>query len=222
MVRMIQGSKWNCRYSFRGGKKKNLGHQQSFSSSSSSSSRKKAIVVQQVRRAAGWIAPKSQRLSPILSPGGWSVPTRAVLVLKPQSLAAPDARREGAVLAVLVDLCGSGCGLVGSVLAAVRWEVPRCFRTVPPSTTGTWSTIHPPPSISISTSPTPFKNNCRQFLAENASPWSCRLAEPLPQAIDQADDASPDSVACQLHSLHTASHGGTPAPETEARTGQTA
>lgn len=159
---------------------------------------------------------------PSFPPGGWSVPRRAVLVLKPQSLAAPDARREGAVLAVLVDLCGSGCGLVGSVLAAVRWEVPRCFRTVPPSTTGTWSTIHRPPSISISTSSTPFKKNCRQFLAENASPWSCRLAEPLPQAIDQADDASPDSVACQLHSLHTASHGGTPAPEAEARTGQTA
>ena len=132
-------------------------------------------------------------------------------------------RREGAVLAVLVRFAWEWeCGLVGSVLAAAgRCKVPvGASRTVPPSTN---LEHHPPAHCRIRYRyRRRHKKQLRRFLAENASPWSRCLAEPLPQAIDQADDVTPDSVACPHTRQH---HGRRPAPEPPrptARTGQTA
>lgn len=111
---------------------------------------KKGHCWQEVRRAAGRIAPKSQWLSPILPlvDGLCSGLSHSPC---PQSLAAPRRRREGAVLAVLV---GVGVWLGGQCLGCC-WEVQGAsgLSLPPPS----WSTIHRPPSISISASSTPLK-----------------------------------------------------------------
>lgn len=127
-----------------------------------------------------------------------------VLVLKPQSLALGSPRRPpggGRPSRPCRFVWERECGLVGSVLAAAeRCKVPGCLRTVPPSTI---LEHHPPATVEFDIDIVDaIKNQLRRFLDENASPWSRRLAEPLPQAIDQADDASLDSVACTLHIAH--------------------
>ena len=115
--------------------------------------------------------------------GGWSVLGLSVLVLKPSPWhpqTPPGGGRPSRPCRFVWQ-----CGLFVRVLALLGGG----SRTVPPPPTN-WSDTHPPTvDFDIVDAVKIIPTNLS--LAENASSWSGRPAEPLPQAINQADDLSP-------------------------------